>query len=184
MSQKTTQNRIYELAESLEKKEIEPSEIKDRETRDMLIWYLRVDQGKSITDIAILLQCERRTVSEAIKRLRNQRAVQLEKEGIDLYTEFIRFKQGIELIKNRALAKGDLSTYLSALNLYMNELRKCGFIKDNSNLPLKFELNVSNANVIVGQILELFSAIPTERLKEIGERPTAKHKEAKGRTKH
>ena len=91
MSQKTTQNRIYELAELLEKKEIEPSEIKDRETRDMLIWYLRVDQGKSITDIAILLECERWTVSEAIKRTTRQRAAQLEKEGIDLYTEFIRF---------------------------------------------------------------------------------------------
>ena len=66
----------------------------------------------------------------------------------------------------------------------MNELRKCGFIKDNSNLPEKFELNFENANVIVGQILELFSAIPTERLKEIGDRPTAKHKEADKRTKH
>ena len=74
MSQKTTQNRINELAELLEKKEIEPSEIKDRETRDMLIWYLGVDQGKSITDIAILLQCERWTVAESIKRLRKQRA--------------------------------------------------------------------------------------------------------------
>ena len=107
MSQKTTQNRINELAELLEKKEIEPSEIKDRETRDVLIWYLKVDQGKSITDIAILLQSERRTVAESIKRLRKQRALQLEKEGIDLYTEFIRFRQGIELVKNRALAKGD-----------------------------------------------------------------------------
>lgn len=184
MSQKTTQNRIYELSELLEKKEIEPSEIKHRETRDMLIWYLRVDQGKSITDIAILLECERRTVSESVKRTTRQRAVQLEKEGIDLYTEFIRFRQGIELIKDRALAKGDLSTYLQSLSLYMNELRKCGFIKDNSSLPYKFELNVDNANIIVNQILELFSAIPTERLKEIGERPTAKHKEANGRTKH
>lgn len=184
MSQKTTQNRIYELAELLEKKEIEPSEIIDRETRDMLIWYIRVDQGKSITDIAILLQCERRTVSEAIKRTTRQRAVQLEKEGIDLYTEFVRFRQGIELVKDRALAKGDLSTYLQSLSLYMNELRKCGFIKDNSNLPYKFELNIANANMIVGQILELFSSIPTERLKEIGDRPKAIHKEADKRTKH
>ena len=176
MSQKTTQNRINELAELLEKKEIEPSEIKDRETRDVLIWYLKVDQGKSITDIAILLQSERRTVAESIKRLRKQRALQLEKEGIDLYTEFIRFKQGIELVKDRALAKGDLSTYLSALNMYMNELRRCGFIKDNANIPIKFELNVNNAHVIVGQIMELFSSIPTERLKEIGDRPTAIHK--------
>ena len=55
MLKEIKQNRIYELVELLEKKEIEPSEIKDRETRDMLIWYLRVDQGKSITDIAILL---------------------------------------------------------------------------------------------------------------------------------
>ena len=188
MSQKTKQNRIYE-SDKLDildtiKKEIEPSEIKDRETRYMLIWYLRVDQGKSITDIAILLQCERRTVAESIKRLRKQRALQLEKEGIDLYTEFVRFRQGIELIKDRALAKGDLSTYLSALSMYMNELRRCGFIKANANIPHKFELNVENANVIVGQILELFSAIPTERLKEIGERPTAKHKEADKKTKH
>jgi len=184
MSQKTTQNRIYELAELLEKKEIEPSEIKDRETRNMLIWYLRVDQGKSITDIAILLQCERRTVSECIKRITRQRAAQLEKEGIDLYTEFIRFRQGIELIKDRALAKGDLSTYLSALTTYMNELRRCGFIKDNANIPHKFELNFENANVIVGQIMELFSGIPTERLKEIGERPTAIHKKPNKNTKH
>ena len=48
----------------------------------------------------------------------------------------------------------------------------------------KFELNVGNANVIVGEILELFSSIQTERLKEIGERPTATHKEANKNTKH
>ena len=40
----------------------------------------------------------------------------------------------------------------------------------------KFELNVENAHTIVADILELFSAIPTERLKEIGDRPTAIHK--------
>jgi len=40
----------------------------------------------------------------------------------------------------------------------------------------KFELNMENAHMIVGQIMELFSAIPTERLKEIGDRPTAKYK--------
>ena len=37
MRQETKQNRIYELVELLGKKEIEPSEIKDRETRDVLI---------------------------------------------------------------------------------------------------------------------------------------------------
>ena len=144
MRQETKQNRIYELVELLGKKEIEPSEIKDRETRDMLIWYLRVDQGKSITDIAILVQCERRTVAESIKRLRKQRAVQLEKEGVNLYTEFIRFRQGIELVKKQALAKGDLGYYFSALNMYMNELIRCGFIKNNANIPVKFELNFEN----------------------------------------
>ena len=40
----------------------------------------------------------------------------------------------------------------------------------------KFEVNMENAHMIVGEILELFSAIPTERLKEIGDRPTAKYK--------
>ena len=183
MSNKLVQNRIHELAKSLEKKEIKLSDIEDKETRDMIIWYLRVDKGNSMVDIAILLECDRRTVSECIKRITRQRAVQLQKEGIDLYTEFVRFRQGIELVKNRALAKDDLGSYLSALNLYMSELRKCGFIKDNANLPLKFELNVENANVIVGEILELFSSIPTERLKEIGDGPTGKLKEANNGTK-
>ena len=168
MSQKTTQNRIYELAELLEKKEIVPSEIKDRETRDMLIWYLRVDQGKSITDIAILLQCERRTVSEAIKRTTKQRAVQLEKEGIDLYTEFIKFKKGIELLKDRALAKGDLAIYLKSITTYMQELRKCGFLtaiqtSDQTNI----QFNVDNIHLFINEILEQFSAIPESRLEEI-----------------
>ena len=145
MLKEIKQNRIYEL-DILDtvKKEIEPSEIKDKKTRDMLIQYLRVDQGKSITDIAILLQCERRTVAESIKRLRKQRAVQLEKEGVNLYTEFIRFRQGIELVKKQALAKGDLGNYFSALNMYMNELIRCGFIKNNANIPVKFELNFEN----------------------------------------
>ena len=70
--------------------------------------------------------------------------MQLEKEGIDLYTEFIRFRQGIELVKKQALAKGDLGNYFSALNMYMNELIRCGFIKDNANIPVKFELNFEN----------------------------------------
>ena len=91
MLKEIKQNRIYELVELLGKKEIEPSEIKDKETRD----------------------------------------VQLEKEGVNLYTEFIRFRQGIELIKDRTLEKGDLNIYLQSLIAYMNELRKCGFIRDS-----------------------------------------------------
>ena len=56
MSNKLVQNRIHELAKSLEKKEIKLSDIEDKETRDMIIWYLRVDKGNSMVDIAILLE--------------------------------------------------------------------------------------------------------------------------------
>jgi len=87
MSQKLAQNRIIKLAEALQKEKkdggIEPSEIEDKETRDMVMWYLHIDKGKGLTDIAVLLQCERRTVAGSVKRIRKQRALQLEKEGID-----------------------------------------------------------------------------------------------------
>ena len=96
MSNKLAQNRIHDLAKLLqtpiEKGGIKPSEIEDKETRDMIMWYLKVDKGNSMTDIAILLECDRRTVSECIKKITKQRAVQLEKEGVNLYTEFIRFR--------------------------------------------------------------------------------------------
>ena len=183
MSQELKHNIIDETARLIIGGEKEFNDY-SREMKDMLIWYLRYDQANTLGNIAIKLRCERNTVSASIKRSIDQRALQLEREGVNLYTEFVKFQKGIELIKDRALAKDDLGSYISALNLYMNELRRCGFIKDNAGLPVKFELNINNANVIVGQIMELFSAIPTERLKEIGDIPTAKHKKPNNGTKH
>jgi len=176
MSQELKQNIIHELAEDIEQGKAKFQDL-EKETRDIIIWYLRIDKGISISDIAVGLKCERNTVSSAIKRLMRQRAVQLEKEGIDLWTEFIRFKQGIGLVQNRALAQGDLSVYLQSLKAYMDELRKCGFIKEGVKESQPIELNVNNLNVVISQVLELFSAIPTERLKEIADSPVRKHKE-------
>lgn len=156
MSQELTQNTIYELAKTFQNEggsgKTKLSDIDDKETKDMLIWYLKIDQGNTITDIAVLLKCERKTVSESIKRGQRQRAAQLEKEGVNAYTEFIRFKHSIELVQQRALSAGELAVYLSSLKLYRDELRKTGLIPQGpAELSVTVNQNIVNMDALTDE---------------------------------